>query len=249
MENHSFNKYQAAEYGLLEAILIRSFEYWIEKNAANDKNFYQGRYWTYNSVRAFAEIFPYASDKKIRRALEHLVELGIIITGEFNKNAYDHTKWYAFSDWYNSILQKKKFDLPKKANRNTQKGEPIPNTNTINKPNTKHMSQPAKPAATCAPEALKLAKKLYARIIENKPNRRIDKHWLDNWPVDIDKLHRIDGRSWKEIETAIDWSQDSAFWKGNILSGNKLRKQIDTLEDQMAREEEDKPLVIDADNI
>lgn len=105
-----------------------------------------------------------------------------------------------------------------------------------NKQNT-HMSQPAEPAATCAPEeAIKLAKKLKERILDNKPNRKIDRGWEENWSRDIEKLHRIDGRSWEDIEKVIDWSQDSAFWRTNILSGKKLRDKIDILEDQMARD-------------
>ena len=98
------------------------------------------------------------------------------------------------------------------------------------------MSQPAKPAATCALEAVKLAKKLKERILDNKPNRKIDRSWEENWSRDIEKLHRIDGRSWEDIEKVIDWSQNSAFWRTNILSGKKLRDKIDTLEDQMARD-------------
>ena len=103
------------------------------------------------------------------------------------------------------------------------------------------MSPPAKPAATCAPEAITLAKKLNERILENKPNRKIKSNWLENWAKAIDKLHRIDGRSWEEIEKAIDWSQNDSFWRTNILSGEKLREKIDTLEDQMARENKRAP--------
>lgn len=110
-----------------------------------------------------------------------------------------------------------------------------------NKIRNKQMSQPAKPVATCAPEAITLAKKLNERILENKPNRKIKSNWLENWSKDIDKLHRIDGRSWEEIEKVIDWSQNDPFWRTNILSGEKLRKKIDTLEDQMARENKRAP--------
>lgn len=133
----------------------------------------------------------------------------------------------------------KSLDIDKDINKNIEKKE--------------NMSQPDKPVATPVLEATVLAEKLYKRIMENKPNRKVDKKWQQNWPKDIEKLHRIDKRTWSEIEAAIDWSQDSDFWQTNILSGKKLREQIDMLESQMKREknyrDRQKPLVIDANNI
>ena len=67
---HSFNIELAKEYGILEAILLKNIWLWIEKNRANEKNFYDGTYWTYNSTRAFNELFPYASESSIKRALD-----------------------------------------------------------------------------------------------------------------------------------------------------------------------------------
>lgn len=134
---HHFNVELAKKYGMAEAVLINHFEYWLEHNRANDVNFFDGRYWTYNSMKAFAEIFPYLSEKKIRNALKNLQDAGLIITGNFNKSAYDRTLWYAFSDLAESILPKRQMDFSKKANQNIQKGEPIPNNNTDNKPDNK----------------------------------------------------------------------------------------------------------------
>ena len=53
---HSFDVELAKEYGILEAILIQNIYFWIEKNKANKKHFYDGRYWTYNSKKAFSEM-------------------------------------------------------------------------------------------------------------------------------------------------------------------------------------------------
>ena len=62
---HGFNVSIAKKYGILEAILIYNFEYWIAKNIANQKNYHNGFYWTYNSTRAFTELFPYVSQRQI----------------------------------------------------------------------------------------------------------------------------------------------------------------------------------------
>ena len=127
---HSFDIIIAKEYGVLEAILINHFEFWIAKNAANQKNYYDGQYWTYNSIKSFNQLFPYVTPKQIRNALEHLKELGIIQTGNFNKSSYDRTLWYAFAPEGKWIVQKCKMESAKWANGFDLEGKPIPDINT-----------------------------------------------------------------------------------------------------------------------
>ena len=56
---HSFDIEVAKKYGITEAILLNNINFWIEKNKANEINFYDGYYWTFNSKKAFSELFPY----------------------------------------------------------------------------------------------------------------------------------------------------------------------------------------------
>ena len=130
---HSFNIELAKEYGILEAILLKNIWFWIEKNRANEKNFYDGTYWTYNSTRAFNELFPYASESSIKRALKGLQEKGIIKTGNYNKSSYDRTLWYAFTDLGESIISNRQMETNKSSNGNEQNGLTIPDINTNNK--------------------------------------------------------------------------------------------------------------------
>ncbi len=95
--NHSFNIEIATKYGILEAILLENINFWITKNKANDKNFYDGFYWTYNSITALSKLFPYASRATIFRALNSLEDAGLIISGNYNKRTSDKTKWYALT--------------------------------------------------------------------------------------------------------------------------------------------------------
>ena len=127
---HSFNIVIAKEYGILEAILLNNFEYWISKNVANQTNYHNGFYWTYNSTRAFTELFPYVSQRQIQNALKHLKELEIIQTGNFNKSSYDRTLWYAFTKKGYSIMQKCKMEGTKMLNGLDENVTPIPNINT-----------------------------------------------------------------------------------------------------------------------
>ena len=138
---HSFNIELAKEYGILEAIIINNLFFWIEKNKANNVSYYDGTYWTYNSVKALNELFPYASERKISYALKHLEEEGIIKTGNYNKLAYDRTLWYAFTEKGISILQKCCFHFTKSTNGFYKSDEPIPDINTdINTDNNNNSS-------------------------------------------------------------------------------------------------------------
>ena len=95
---HSFDTIIAEKYGLEESILIDNLLFWITKNKANSKHFYNGKYWTYNSTKAFSELFPYWNEKKISRIIASLVEQNVIEKGCFNQNAYDRTSWFSFTE-------------------------------------------------------------------------------------------------------------------------------------------------------
>jgi hypothetical protein len=149
MSMHQFDTDVAKEFGIEESIILQNMLFWIEKNIANQRHFYEGRYWTYNSVRAFSELFPYMTDAKIRRSLKRLEEAGMIITGRFNKVNYDRTLWYsltekAFVKMNSSICQNEQMDLSKTVNGFVQNDKPIPDINPDAKPDTKtHIPTPA----------------------------------------------------------------------------------------------------------
>ena len=101
---HCFDVDIAKEYGILEAILLHYFDFWIQKNEANDTNFYDGYYWTYNSISAFIKLFPYASKSKLCTALNNLEKEGLIATSNYNKSSYDRTKWYRLTNKGKAVL-------------------------------------------------------------------------------------------------------------------------------------------------
>ena len=45
----------------------------------------------------------------------------------------------------------------------------------------------------------------------------------------MERLHRVDERNWEQITRAIEWCQADDFWRANIMSPGKLRKQYDQL--------------------
>lgn len=129
---HSFDIAHAQKYGLNESIMIHNFQFWIAKNRANKTHNHDGHTWTYNSVKAFEELFPYLKPSQIRRCLESLIEQGVLVKGEYNKNPYDRTSWYAFND--ESLFLDKPVELSNLTNGDSQSAISITDTKPYSKP-------------------------------------------------------------------------------------------------------------------
>ena len=127
---HVFDTDVAKKYGVNAAIILQNIGYWIKQNEANETNFFDGRYWTFNSKRAYGELFPYMSKRQIETAFQKLIEDGVIVTGNYNKLAYDRTLWYALTQKGKSILHFGEMEKPNSANGIPHNGEPIPDINT-----------------------------------------------------------------------------------------------------------------------
>lgn len=91
----SFDTEVAKVAGVSEAIVLQNIEYWIAKNEANEKHFYEDRFWTYNSHKAFVKLFDWLSEDQIKRILLKLERMGYIKKGKFSQNKYDQTTFYA----------------------------------------------------------------------------------------------------------------------------------------------------------
>jgi len=93
--SHLFNVEIACKIGIEKAILLQNIEFWIAKNKANNQNIYDGKCYTYNSYKAFAELFPYMKINTIKRCLVELENEGFIETrDDLNESKWDKTKWY-----------------------------------------------------------------------------------------------------------------------------------------------------------
>lgn len=88
----------AEKYGTDCAVFIAHMQYWIAKNAANERHFYEGRYWTYNSLSALERLFPFWSRRQIERIIRDLKKAGVLLVGHYSKNAYDRTTFYAIDE-------------------------------------------------------------------------------------------------------------------------------------------------------
>lgn len=104
---HSFNTDIAKECGVNEAIILDNIYFWCLHNAQNEMNVHNGRAWTYNSVKAFAEQYDYLTSNAIAKALKNLESKGFLITGCFNNSPLNHTKWYSITEKTEKFYGKK----------------------------------------------------------------------------------------------------------------------------------------------
>jgi len=95
---HTFDPEVAMQVGINAAVVYRNLVFWVRHNEANRRNFHDGRYWTYNSLAAFDEQFPYLTAKQIRTALDKLVEAGLILKGNFAEDRFKRANWYALGE-------------------------------------------------------------------------------------------------------------------------------------------------------
>ena len=96
---HVFDTNVAAQVGVVAATLYENIKFWVQKNAANRKHFHEGRYWTYNSHKAFAEQFQYLTKNQVRANLKKLIDADLILSGSYNENPYDRTMWYTCTEF------------------------------------------------------------------------------------------------------------------------------------------------------
>ena len=81
----------AVAVGLNEAIVLQQFHYWI-KGSKHERD---DRYWVYNTVEEWQKQFPFWSVSTVKRTIGSLEKQGLIVTGNYNENTWDRTRWYA----------------------------------------------------------------------------------------------------------------------------------------------------------
>jgi hypothetical protein len=73
-----------------------------------------------------------------------------------------------------------------------------------------------------------MAELLTSLIKKNYPDWQLRGN-METWAEHIEKLHRIDKRTYEQIEYMIRWTQAHNFWRQNILSTSKLRDKFNEL--------------------
>lgn len=137
MTLYYFDPDVAKEFGMAAAVLFQNIVFWIKKNEANKQksHYHKDRYWTYNSIDAFIELFPFMKRYTIKKSLKLLEEKGMILIDKFNEESFDHTQWYALGDLGQkvadeqskpTIVRNQPNDCAKTNNRKVENEQPIP---------------------------------------------------------------------------------------------------------------------------
>lgn len=83
----------ATEIGLNESIVLMQIDHLI--NVEGNDKYYDCRYWTYDSLEDVKKKhFPFWSESTLKRAITNLVDLDLLIKGNYNKLKFDKTIWY-----------------------------------------------------------------------------------------------------------------------------------------------------------
>lgn len=229
---NSFDTEIAKDVGVNAAIIYQNIHYWCDHNRANGINEYDGLYWTYNSMRAFADLFPYLSEAQVRQALKVLEAKGYIKSGYHNKAAYDRTKWYAdlrlqSEKSEDCICYPSQMEMTQVTNGNDTDNEPIPNINTNIKPNNMDIYIEPKPKTT--------------RFVP--PTVDEVAAYCDERGNDVDPQHFVDyytARGWKMGKNSVkDWKACVRTWERNSYnkpvklsggSGNEFLNLLNNME-------------------
>lgn len=218
---YQFNSEIAKLYGVQEAVFLHNLYWWIAKNEANGRHYYDGKSWTYNSMDAFSKLFPFWSVGQIRRIISKLEANGAIHIGNFNQKGFDRTQWYALDETItalyennNCICRNQQMEVLKSADGCVENDRPIPDSKPYSKPDSKHIyggfdsfwsSYPRKEAKA---EAQKAFKKINATaaLLEQILAAIEDQKKSESWVKDGGKYipHAatwLNGRRWEDEVT------------------------------------------------
>lgn len=105
----SFDHGIAIECGINAAIIYNHIIYWIIHNKNTLEAQKEGKIWMYETQEKMAEYFRFFDSREIKYSIKKLVECGLLVKKNFNKNRFDHTNWYSLpDDIYEKIIQRPK---------------------------------------------------------------------------------------------------------------------------------------------
>ena len=130
---HHFSVQVAVEVGVNAAVVLENIAFWVRANRRAGRHLHDGKHWTYGSTRHFAELFDYLTEKQVRSALDKLITCGYVDTGNFNRSAYDRTRWFTLTEKGECATRERQSETPTRSNGAADRGRPIPDKNKKSK--------------------------------------------------------------------------------------------------------------------
>ncbi|WP_055074906.1 hypothetical protein [Pseudanabaena sp. 'Roaring Creek'] len=86
----------AIALGERAAMILQEIDHWVQEKAKEQSpiHFHDGAYWIWNTYKSWEKVLPFIPEVSIRKIIVSLEAQGILISGEFNRNKGNRTKWY-----------------------------------------------------------------------------------------------------------------------------------------------------------
>lgn len=224
------DKVLARKVGLNEAIVVQQVHYWLKVNEKKNKHFINGRYWTYNTLKAWHKNnFDFWSLDTVKRAFTRLEKLGILMVGNFNQDRRDRTKWYTinYDKLEESIPQKRSNDVEesKSANCTNAMDDSALHCKSAICTNAKVQNAPSQKCNMHRP----LPETYYTEITNRDYNPSIhhvtdkENSILDNKPVD----ELTDGWTDEKAELLTELCQNTGASPGQVREAIRRANQME----------------------
>lgn len=170
----------AAELGTAdEAIVLQQLHYWLQ----HSNNVRDGHKWVYNSMNDWLKQFPWIkSRKRLTRYFDDLESRGLVVTGNYNKAAFDKTKWYRIDYDALSVLEKRlgQNDPTSESNRPNGEGQNDP-TNTNRLPETTSENNNKYSASHSNAQRVSQLEKEFEEVWSKYPNKKGKKQAFNHY--------------------------------------------------------------------
>lgn len=221
----------AVEIGLNEAIFLQQIHYWLQKST----NEFDGKKWTYNSYENLQKQFPFFSISTIKRVVKNLTEKGLLLISNYNTDARDKTNWYSINyDNFDALFIGSDVD---DASCQSDTMESVNLTPSLIGTETS-TEKKSKKKTFFTSDDLAVAQYLFSKLRAIYAEYK-EPNW-NEWANNIRLLREQDGKELERIRNVIDMIfedngvYDGSFWRQNIRSTAKLRKQYDQIASQIA---------------
>ena len=101
-----FRKNVAMKFGIPAAVVAEYLWYLYLNEACSDReHLHHGSYWCRCSQMSMVSEFPFMTRHMVEGAVAVLKKKGLIRSGCFNEDRFDHTNWYTFTDYGVSVME------------------------------------------------------------------------------------------------------------------------------------------------
>ena len=98
-----FNARVAGACGIREAV-IATFLWSLLNDPDGERISRHGREWVKITQRMITAVFPFMTIDMVQGSIQKLIRKGIISTGDFNEDKFNHTNWYSFTEFGEELM-------------------------------------------------------------------------------------------------------------------------------------------------